>query len=108
MADTVTGTGEANAVLFGHGLDVTMVVCVFKACLQGVVVDIRHGKLCFYALDAHGFQLQISHRARGVLRKGLVDAQTDLRSGDHFARNEMIFDDLLCESVTHFSVFSFG
>ena len=43
MADAVAGTGKVNAVLFGHRLDKAVVVSVFKAGLQGVVVDIGHG-----------------------------------------------------------------
>ena len=31
MADTVTGTGESDAVLFSYGLDISVVICIFKA-----------------------------------------------------------------------------
>ncbi len=43
MADAVAGTGKVNAVLFGDRLNKAVVVGVFKAGLQGVVVDIGDG-----------------------------------------------------------------
>ena len=43
VADSVAGTGEADAVLFRHGLYVTVIVRVLKACLQGVVIYICYG-----------------------------------------------------------------
>ena len=66
-----------------YRLDKAVVVGVFKAGLQGVVVDIGHGPLGFDTRNAHGLKLQISHRAGGVLRQGLVDSQSDFRSYGH-------------------------
>ena len=43
MADAVAGAGEAHAVFARHGLDKAVVVGVFKAALEGVVVYIGHG-----------------------------------------------------------------
>ena len=85
MADPVSGAREANAVLFGHGLDIAVIVGVFKGCLQGIVVDVGDGKLCFDALCAHRLELQIRHRAGGVLRQRLIDPEPDLRAGLHFS-----------------------
>ena len=47
MADAVAGAGEPDAVLVGDGLDVPVIVGVFKAGLEGVVVDIGHRPLRF-------------------------------------------------------------
>ncbi len=41
MADAVACLGEINPMLACHCLDIFMVICVFKACLQGVVVDAK-------------------------------------------------------------------
>ena len=68
MADAVSGTGKVNAVFFGHRLNKAVVVGVFKAGLQGVVVDIGHGLLGFDTRNAHSLKLQISHRSGSVLR----------------------------------------
>ena len=78
-----------------------MVVRVFKARLQGVVVDICDGKLRPYALNAHSFEFKIGHRARSVLRKSLVDSQSDLAAYGHFARYKMAFNQLLCNCKSH-------
>ena len=68
MADAVAGAGEPDAVLGGNGLDVPVIVGVFKAGLEGVVVDIGHGLLGFDTRNAHSLKLQISHRSGSVLR----------------------------------------
>ena len=73
VADAVTGAGEANASFFCDRLNKAVVVGVFKAGLQGVVVDIRHGKLGTHARHAHRFKFQIRHGAGGVLGQRLVD-----------------------------------
>ena len=75
MADAVAGAGEPDAVLGGNGLDVPVIVGVLKAGLEGVVVDIGHGSLCFDPVNAHGLKFQIGHGAGGILRQGLVNAQ---------------------------------
>ena len=85
MADSVSGAREVNAVLFGHRLDKAVVVGVFKAGLQGVVVDIGDGTLCFDAVYAHRLKFQIRHRAGGVLRQRLIDPEPNLRAGLHFS-----------------------
>ena len=68
MAYTVAGAREIDAVLFCNGLYVSVVVGVFKARLQSVMVDIRDAALGLYAVDADRLKLQIRHRSGGVLR----------------------------------------
>ena len=104
MADAVARTGETDAMLFGYGLDITVVVGIFKACLQGVVVDISNGKLSLDTFRAHCFKLKVCHRTCGILCESLIDAKSDLGTRDHFARNKVIFDDFLCNGVSHDSL----
>ena len=67
MADAVARFGEINAVFFGYGLDVFVVVGVFEACLQCVVVNVCNRFFCFNSGNANGFKLQISHGTSGIL-----------------------------------------
>ena len=63
MANTVAGLGAPNAVLAGHGLDVHMVVGIFKAGLQGIVINISHRLFRAHTFHAQGFELQVGHGA---------------------------------------------
>ena len=101
MADAVAGTREPDAVLCGHGLQIAVVVRVFKAGLQRVVVDVGHAQLGLYARDAHRLKLEIGHRAGRVLRERLVNAQGDLAAGGHVAVQQMCADDFLSQCLTH-------
>ena len=68
VANAVAGAREVNAVLFGNRLNVAVVVGIFKARLQCVVVYISHAALGFNAVKPHGFKLKVCHCARSVLR----------------------------------------
>ena len=101
MADAVAGAGEPDAVLGGNGLDVPVIVGVLKAGLEGVVVDIGHGSLCFDPVNAHGLKFQIGHGAGGILRQGLVNAQGYLSPRLHAAADQMGGDQLFCQCLSH-------
>ena len=102
MADAVAGAGKIQAVLFAYRLDIAMVVGVFKAGLQGIVIDIRDRSLGLYARHAHGFKFQVSHGTGGVLCQGLVDLQTDFAAGNgHVAADQMRTNQLLRNGVSH-------
>ena len=101
MADAVAGAGEPDAVLGGNGLDVPVIVGVLKAGLEGVVVDIGHGSLCFDPVNAHGLKFQIGHGAGGILRQGLVNAQGHLSPRLHAAADQMGGDQLFCQCLSH-------
>ena len=103
MADAVAGTGEVNAVLSGDSLQVTVIVAVFKAALQGVVVHIGNAQFGFDPGDTHGLKLQICHGAGGVLGQGLVDPQSNLAARSHIPGNQVIFDDFLRNGHAHIS-----
>jgi len=77
VADSVTGLGVDYAVLACYRSQKVMVVSVLVAYLDGVVVNIAHGKVVFYPANAHGLELQIGHRARRILRERLVYPYAD-------------------------------
>ena len=95
MADAVAGLGAPDAVLLRHGLDILVVVRVFEAGLQGVVVNIGDRLLGLHPIHAHGLELQIGHGAGGILGEGLVDADGNLRAGHEFAGQQVRGEDLL-------------
>ena len=101
MADAVAGAGEIQPVFLTYRLDITVIVGVFKAGLQGVVVDIRDRTLGFDARHAHRFKFQISHGAGGVLRQCLVNFQSDLAARGHIAGQQVGRDQFLCQGVSH-------
>ena len=83
------------------GRDVAVIVGVFKAALQGVVVDVGHALFGLDPVDAHGFKFQIGHGAGGVLGERLVNPQGDFAAGNHFTLHQMCLDDLLCDGQSH-------
>ena len=101
VADAVARTGEIDPVLLGHGLDVAVVVGVFKAALQGIVVNIGHTALCSNPGHAHGLELQIGHGAGGVLSEGLVNAEANVRAYGHFAADQVALNDFLRDGFSH-------
>ena len=80
VADAVARLGEQHAVSSGNALDEFVVIGVFEARLQSVVVYVCNGKLCLDFIDFHRFQLQIYHSTGRILRQGLIDLD-----GDRFA-----------------------
>ena len=69
MANTVAGTGEINTVLFGNGLNKLMVVCVFKAGLERVMINI-----CNTALGTSQYLCLIEQELK---HKSLILAQDE-------------------------------
>ena len=57
MADSVTGTGEPDTVLLCHGTDEAVIVRILESALEGVVVDVCHGTLSLYSVNAHSLEL---------------------------------------------------
>ena len=84
-------------MLFGHGGNVLVIVGVFKAGLQGVMVDIGHAAFRFHPVNAHGFQLQVGHRTRGILRQGLIDSDRNFRARHQLALEQVFFQNFLCQ-----------
>ena len=101
MANAVAGPGVIDAMFFCYGLNVTVVIGVFKAALQCIMVNVGHTALCFYPWYAHGLKLQIGHGSRGVLGQSLVDAQADILAHIHLAADQMVRNDFLCDCLAH-------
>ena len=101
MADAVAGAGKADPVLFRYGLYVAVVVGVFKAGLQGVVVNIGDREFGPDLPDPHGFKLQVGHGTGSVLRQGLIDAEPDFTAGRHIPADQVAADDFLGKRVAH-------
>ena len=101
MADAVAGTGEVYAVLFGNRAYKSVVVGVFKAGLQGVVVDVSNGAFGLYSVHAHCLKFEVCHCSRGVLGQGLVDFNAYLPALFKFAVCEMCFKNFLCKCESH-------
>jgi len=83
------------------GLQVAVVIGIAKVALEHIVVDIADREICAYPRNAHGLELQVGHRARGILRQGLIDVQSDLLAWDHLLSDEVISDNLLGQIVGH-------
>ena len=78
-----------------------MVVGIFKAGLQRVVIDISNRPLGLDARNAHRFKFEIGHGAGGVLRQRLIDLETDFAADGHFAADKMGTNELLCQGICH-------
>ena len=95
MADAVARTRKTNASLLAHALDEAVVVGVLKTRLKGVMVDVCDGEVRLHSVYFHGLELEVCHCARGILGEGLVNADSDLVSGDHFTADKVFLNDFL-------------
>ncbi len=68
-----------------------MVIGVFETGLKHIVIDIGDRDLRLDAIKSHCFKLQIGHRAGGILRESLIDANTDFGTDFEFTINEVFF-----------------
>ena len=99
MADPVARTGEHHAPAGSHGLQVKVVVPVFRTVLHHIVVNVGNGKFGGDFFHAHRFQFQICHSAGGVLRQSLVDLDRHGSAGNCFTGNHMFCEDLLNNGI---------
>ena len=101
MADTVAGTGEVNAMLFADGLNKSVVISIFKACLESVVVDVGNAFFSFDSRHADSLKFEVSHSTCSVLCQSLVDFKTDFRANGHITAEQVRFNNFLSDSVAH-------
>jgi len=80
VADAVARPGNHDAVPGGHRLQVAVIVGVLVAHLRGIMVDVGNREFGCERFNPHRFELEVRHRARGILRKALVDVDTDFSS----------------------------
>ena len=97
MADAVAGAGEDDAELLRDRLEVGVVVGVLEADLDRVVVDVGDRELGLDAIGAHALELEVGHRAGGVLRERLVDLEGDLVPRRELAGDEVCGKQLVGE-----------
>jgi len=75
-----------------------VVIRVFKADLNRVVIHIAHGQIGLDTIKAHALELQIGHRAGRVLREGLIDTDREFlarhQTAGHPMRRKNFFNDI--------------
>ena len=87
---------------FAIDLDKAVVVRVFKAGLQRVVIDVGHAERSVFTRgNAHRLKFKVCHGAGCILRQRLVNAQANVGANRHFSAHKMIPDDLLCDGKSH-------
>ena len=101
MTDTVTGTGEIDTMLIGNGLQIAVVVGIFKAGLKCIVIHISYTQLRLDSGNTHCFKLQVSHSTGSILGQCLIDSQRNLTAGSHVAGQKMCCNNFLCNCLTH-------
>ena len=94
MTDAISRPGKIDAILLRDGLQVGVVVCIFEAYLDGIMIDIAYGKLSRNLFKSHGLELEIGHGPCRVLGKGLVYLYADLLSRFIGAIREVLPQDL--------------
>ena len=108
MADAVARTRKTNASLLAHALDEAVVVGVLKTRLKGVMVDVCDGEFRLYSVYSHRLKFKVCHGTRGILGEGLVNADSNLVSGDHFTADKVFLNDFLTQCLSQCSVRSFN
>ena len=101
MADAVSRPGKVDAVFFGNRLDELMVVRIFAARLQHIMIDIGER---FFRLDPgnpHGFKLQVGHCARGILRQRIIDADGNFFARRHIPGFQVLLQYLIGQCFSH-------
>ena len=105
VADAVSGSAEVDPVLLRDGSDESVVVSIFKAGLERVVVYVRDGFLRPDAWDPHCLEFQIRHGAGGVLCQRLVDPETDIRPFFAYPVNDVCVDYLFRKRALFLHIF---
>ena len=101
VTDTVTGTGEIDTMLIGNGLQIAVVIGIFKAGLKCIVIHISYTQLRLDSGNTHCFKLQVSHSTGSILGQCLIDFQRNLTAGSHVAGQKMCCNNFLCNCLTH-------
>ena len=72
-------------MFFADGLDKSVVIGIFKACLESIVVDVGNAFFGFDSGNTDSLKFKISHGTCSVLSESLVDFKTDFGANGHFA-----------------------
>ena len=103
VADSVTRTGEIEAILFGKALEEQVVVRILVVGLDSVMVNIGYRKLSLHPLDTDSLELQVYHGSSCILSQGLVDLYGNLFSSLHLAGDKVLLNNLISKVFLHFS-----
>jgi hypothetical protein len=90
-----------RTALAGYGLQVQVVVMVFRAELAHVVVHIADRQIGLGAGRSHRFEEQKRCCAGCVLGERLVDSDADRFTGLEFALNEVFLQNLMGQCLCH-------
>ena len=101
MADAVARTRKINAVLLCYTADKAVIICIFKAVLERIVVNISNAAFCAYPRHTHCLKFQICHRTGGILCQSLINADSDFRTLYHFALNQVGFQNFFRQGQSH-------
>ena len=96
MANTVSGLAEQNSVPLSNAFDKSVIVCIFKTCLQGIVVDIGNGKLRLNFFYLHCLKLKIHHCTGRILCQRLINFYRNFAAGCQRSGNQVIFQYFVC------------
>ena len=102
VADAVARSREVHTVLCSHGLNIFMIICIFKSRLQSVVIHIRNGPLSLDLRNSHSLKLQICHCSSRILSQSLVNPEPDLLAHLHLTTNQVSFNNFLSYCISHF------
>ena len=82
VADAVAGTGDMDAVLLGHGLQIDVVIRGHGVDIEQIVIQIAHRALGPDAVNAHCLKGQVGHNGINIVGQCLVNLQKDFLAGN--------------------------
>ena len=101
VADAIAGTRVIRAALGGHGLEVQVIIVVFRPKTGHIVVHIAHGQVCLDAPAPHGFVQQKRGGTCGVLGEGLVNANAHRLTGLELPLFQVLLENLINKCLSH-------
>jgi len=75
-----------------------MVVSVFKAILQHVVINVAYRQSGSCPGYSHRFELEVGHRSGCVLGECLIYADSNFSSRNYFTRDKVLLNDLVADA----------
>ena len=101
VADTVTRTRVIRAGFGGDGLQIKMIVMVFGPELAHIMIDIANRNIRPRTSKPHRLKQQKSSRPSCILRKGLVDPNSDRLPSRQFPLDQMSFKYFISKRTCH-------
>ena len=101
MAYSVARTRKVYSVLFCNRTYKAVIVGIFKAVLQRIMVDIGHRALGFDPRYPHGLKLKVRHGSGRILSQGLIYSQAYVAARCHFSRHKVVFNYFFSYAQSH-------